>query len=420
MLIGLLLVLAACAGNRPEPPAEPPPGTVSGTSGGLATLVLGDRVLAFVPASGPELNVVELGGGPLALASLRVQSLSLGFRPDACAADPLALKVACIGYETSRVAVISVQTDPLDFEVTGFDPGNEVWAGFSGGDCLNCGVLTDPGDDRFIVASGDGYRLYDYRGNLLGEHLDPQFVTENFGYDYRENRILSPEYAGLAGADQELWVIDLDDATAYRWTRRMTEVAGVPSNFLADAAAINLQTGLLVIGHEWSPGLLFVDLKNAGFAPGGTFTASAVYHTLTGVYSPWNWLTTGLAVESAHHIAFLEEEFGNAIGAVRLPEAPGLPDTLEYTSAALGGLGHPGIPEACKLWENVGDPHGLALFVTPGGGRPTGLVVNRDRTCLAVVDLEAFLEAPKASGENRVDPSYDLVENGVVRYRTLP
>ncbi len=343
LLIGLLLVLAACAGNRPEPPAEPPPGTVSGTSGGLATLVLGDRALAFVPASGRELNVVELGGGPLALASLRVQSLSLGFQPDACAADPLALKVVCVGYGTSKVAVISVLTKPsLRFEVKEFDPGNSVSADFSGGSCLNCGVLTDPGDDRFIVASGDGYRVFDYRGNLLDQHLDPQFVTENFGYDYRENRILSPEYPGLADADQQLWVIDLNDATAYRWTKRMTEVEGVPSNFLADAAAIDLQTGLLVIGHEWSPGLLFVDLKHAGFGPGNTFTANAVYQPLSNVYSPWNWLTTGLAVESAHHIAFLEEEFGNAIGAVRLPETPGVPEALEYTSAPLGAT--PGFP----------------------------------------------------------------------------
>ncbi len=46
--------------------------------------------------------------------------------------------------------------------------------------------------------------------------------------------------------------------------------------------------------------------------------------------------------------------------------------------------------------------------------------MNEPRTCLAVVDLEAFLAAPKASGENRVDPGYDLVDKGVVRYRTLP
>lgn len=414
--LGGLVLLAACNPAEPPPAEKPPPGGVGGTSGGLATLVIEGKTLSFVPR-GTEVLAFELEGArPLATAGVRVQSAGLSFEASACAADPVALKVVCVGYASSKVAVIHVTPRPFGLRVEEFDLGltDDAYAHFSGGECLNCGVLTDPGDDRFIVASGDGYRVLDYRGNLLASYLDPRYVTENFGYDHRENRILAPEYER---PDPKFWIIDLDDGRAYRWTKAMTDLPDVPSNFLADAAAIDTETGLAVIGHEWSPGLLFVDLKNASWDPGGTFDADGAFLPLEGVFTNMDWLTTGLAVESTHHIAFFVEEFGNALGAVRLPAEPGLPDAPDYTSAAFGGLA---APDPCQFWTSVGDPHGLAVFTTPVGGKPRGLSVNADKTCLAVVDLDALLKAPQAPGTHRADPDYDLVSEGVVRYFELP
>jgi len=37
-------------------------------------------------------------------------------------------------------------------------------------------------------------------------------------------------------------------------------------------------------------------------------------------------------------------------------------------------------------------------------------------TYLAVIDLQALLSAPRTVGTHTVDPSYDLLAHGVVRY----
>ena len=74
----------------------------------------------------------------------------------------------------------------------------------------------------------------------------------------------------------------------------------------------------------------------------------------------------------------------------------------------------------CDNWYNPGDPHGLGVI--PLGvinGDAYGVLINDMQSCLALVDTTKLLAAPMGSGTNVVDPNYDLVANGVLKFYPL-
>jgi hypothetical protein len=78
------------------------------------------------------------------------------------------------------------------------------------------------------------------------------------------------------------------------------------------------------------------------------------------------------------------------------------------------------------------DPHTLTAYVSPNNGKPYGLVTTPDPedsedtsgpNYIGVIDMQALLAAPRCTtgetgcvGTHQVDPTYDLISNGVVRY----
>jgi len=69
------------------------------------------------------------------------------------------------------------------------------------------------------------------------------------------------------------------------------------------------------------------------------------------------------------------------------------------------------------------DPHGLTAYVGPIGGphsgKPIGLIMNDQRTFVAVVDIEALLSATRTPGTHVVSPSVNLVTTGVVSFAAV-
>ncbi len=433
--ITFIVIILSCGkdngGTQPPPPATT-------TSGGMATINTGDTVIGFIPVGTGVIIIPLSGKGSQQTQSISLKpqaqtKLTLSFTVDSCTADGADLKVVCVGYDTSKIAIIDVSqyiASGATPTVTEVNPGNTVYGSFSGDDCINCGVLADQGDHRFIVSAGDGYRVFDYTGKLLKSYLSNStmsLATENFSFDPVKNRIISPEYET---PNNYLWVISLDNDKAYRWTKRMVDttedsangLTGLPAytTITADAASIDFNTGILTIGHEWEPMIIAINLNAATFNDSaGTFDAPYSIVPLSNVYSPGYELTTGMAIEPSSHLLFLEEEFGDAMGLVVLPSSSGsgAPSITEYTTAQI-----PDPSSVCTNvygWYNVGDPHGLALFTGVVDGKPKGLLINDDKSCLAIVDLDGFRKAPKQSGTNQVDPTYNLVTNGVVQFISL-
>ncbi len=451
VLVGVVIALSGCgsSGGNKQTVSPPPSAT---TSGGLATINTGSLVIAFIP-NGTGVNVVPISqqGTSFSSASYSVGRLhgmsttaspitiTTSFEVDSCAADAADLKIICVGYNSSKVAIIDVSgyisggTAPT---VSEYDLGNTVTASFSGGGCLDCGVLLDTTDKGFIVSSGDGYRIVNFSGNVLKSFLsDPtattpvDLSTENFGYDPVNDMIISPEYETT---NDYLWVVNVTRGKVYRWSKRMVDtntdpVNGLPeltsdnvSSLTADAVSVDPSTGLVTIGHEWSPLLLIVNMNAATFNDStGTFDAPYAVVPLRGVYSSGNLLTTGMVIEPTSHIMFLEEEFGDAIGAVQLPSAAaaGSVSVTSYTSAEI-----PTATAYCpglSYWDNVGDPHGLSSFTSIIGGKPMGLLIDGSKSCMAIIDLKALLAAPKEPSTNQVSPSFDLVANHVITFIPL-
>ncbi len=70
-------------------------------------------------------------------------------------------------------------------------------------------------------------------------------------------------------------------------------------------------------------------------------------------------------------------------------------------------------------WSNVGAPHGLSSFTSIIGGKPMGLLIDWSKQCMAIVDLEGLLAAPKEASTNEVSPGFDLPANHVVSFIPL-
>jgi len=429
-----LALLFGCGAD----PAPPTP-TAPTTSGGLATIDTGHGVIAFVPR-GAKLSIVTLDGDssdsgirPLDPAAL---SVPVGFDVDSCAADARAAKVVCVGYRSSQIAILDIadflaalQAGELpsvgQISEREVDLGNTETVLFSGGECINCGVLTDPDDERFVVSSGDGVRVLDYTGAIIDQYLsdpDRAFTTENFGFDSVHDLVISPEYET---ENAYLWIIDLDNHRSYRWTHRLVGLDTDPDHGLdtlaapmvADSASIDPTTRVVTIGDEFTTTLLVLDLSDASFDDAaGTFTDDSYQVVqLANVASTAGLLTTGQAIDPTNHVLFLEEEFGAGIGVVSLPDRPGGSIAFEdraYTSAL--------VPDASAFcpdvfrWSNVGDPHGLSLFTGHVDGREKGLLIDQTKSCLAIIDLDSFVATPELVGTNTA-----VSIDGMVRFVAL-
>lgn len=411
---------------------------VSTTSGSMATISDENGTIAFIPNNTDVLVVpvtTALTGGA---GGISTTLINLMHSVDSCSADPEAKKVFCVGYDNTFVAIVDV----AGFLATGaeitffeFDANASSSYNFSGGSCTNCGVIADPGDDRFIVSSGDGYRVFDYSGLLIDAYLTDlaadtpmDLATENFGFDPLNNRILSPEYET---ANNYVWVIDIDTDKIYRWDNRLVAttvdseegLVGLSNSFLdftAEAAALDISTGMMVIGDEWVPRVVTVNMDEAVFNDTtSTFSAPYAVTEFSDVYSMLSLLTTGIAVESGNHMVLMEEEFADAIGVAQLPSssiAGGFAISSYNTVAVPSPVA---VCPATTTWYNIGDPHGLAVFTALVDGKSWGLLINGSKTCAAVIDMAALLNAPKQLGSNIVDSSHDVLANNVITFISL-
>ncbi len=461
LLFCVVAILGACGGTAgtvtnnnqtPVTPAvNPSTSNPNTTSGSLATVAAGNQTLVFVP-NGSAVVVATLEAGappaltlPEELTKAAIISTPISFTVDSCSVDVTDLKLVCVGYDSSKVAIINIAvyvsniiagltasaSDLTEFEV---DLGNSgSIASFSGGNCINCGVLTDAGDHRFIVSSQDGYRVLDYTGAILKSYLSDlsaspamSLVTENFTYDAVNNRIISPEYDT---ANNFLWVIDLASDKVYRWTNRMVDVLVDAANgltgfnsvfsfgFEADSAAYDSSTGVLALADESANGLLTVNLNVAVYdGATNTFTAPYTVNPMDDVGSR----LPGIAAESSNHYLFMEEELGgDGVGVAALPTVAGSGDTL-VTNYIWATIPSPQVTCAADFfWANAGDPHGLALYTSVISGRSKGLLINGTKDCAAIIDLKGLLDSAKTVGTNKADPSVDLVAAGIISFVAL-
>ena len=281
---------------------------------------------------------------------------------------------------------------------------------FSGGTCASCGIAVNALANQAVLTiglttapSGTALQFLDLASNTFAVPVPAATqVSEDVLWDQGRNLVLSPGEGG---------VYDLFQTSGS---------GGEFGQFIGgvlDSAAEDCTTGIALSTIEFTQNLYIGDLTQATFVPGspGTWTTAQQIQTFP-EFGGFAAGTSGIAVAPGTHLAVVTGEFGgNAFGAIQLPSTSGTgtPAVVDYAAAVL-----PPTPDGATFQQGL-DPHTVTAYLSPNTGKAIGIIANgpgSPPTYLAVIDLQGLMSAPRLGGTHTVDPTYDLILNGVVKY----
>jgi hypothetical protein len=365
-------------------------------------------VTAYVPngawsSATPGIQVVpvEPVGIPTSVATPNVVN--------SCSSNPATGETVCVANNTDVYLLTGTTLN------TTLSSGSTTTAGFSGGTCENCGVAIDALTNRAVISMGllaspstSGLQYLDLGTNTFGAPFPTVMeVSEDISIDPTRALILSPNEADN---------YDLLQTTA---AGVLTEfVHNVPGGGSLDSAAEDCSTGIALASIEFTNNVYITDLTQATFVSGGPGTWSAPEQVVTldtSVYNvaPYNGFsagTSGISVApGSAHLGIVTGEFGGSVFAVlKLPatSGSGTPNFVDYAVASI------------PTFSAGLDPHTVTAYTSANDGKAYGLLANSPPPAvLARVDLQCVLSAPRALGfPHAVDPAYDLVLNGCIKF----
>jgi hypothetical protein len=382
--------------------------TVTGScqpSSSLGVLASGKNVTAYVPngswdntfSTGVEALPIEGAGSPAAISTPNAVN--------SCASNSTTGETVCTS-NANDVYLITGST--LN---TTLSSGGDTATGFSGGACVTCGVAMNASANKAVVTvglssapSGTALQFLDLATNTFAAPvpLNNQ-VSEDVLWDQGRNLVLSPNEGG---------VYDLFNVAT------STEFSNSLGGTL-DSAAEECTTGIALATVEFTSNLIIADLTQAAFGAG---TWSDAGEQLQNFPEFGNFAagTDGIAIAQGTHLGVVTGEFGgNWMGVIQLPSTSGsgTPSVTDYAAAPL-----PNTPDGFTFAQGL-DPHTVTAYVSPNSGDAVGLISNGvgiQPTWMAVIDLTKLLAAPRTGGTHFVDPTYDLIANGVVSYIAIP
>ena len=421
--------LAACSSSSPPP--------ASGSSGAFGVVTLGGKQLMYLPIQAPTANgdgqiaVVDVGqaGKGMTGAPALVTDVDLGCagarEAGFCSAPDFATTTA---GDSSVVVAASTQSyrvwfiDPSKNQVTATLSLDPALGGstFSGGGGIVTGIALDEANHRAILSVWNGFLLVD-----LDSHSVTGSVTaagsENFGFDSTRGLVLAPFYncgsatpgiddagnvlpLGDAGFCQSyqvpdgggvitagLNVVNLANDKVYTFENLAAADPTFPLDGEPDSAAVDPSSGIAVLPQEGMGQEDFLDLTKAVYDDATrTFTAPLAKLSIQEC--------DGAAVEPKSHLAFFEEEFSDQIALV---------DLTKLGAGADGGFPPSAVvqsnvpsPPGGSGWENLGDPHGIAVTTGLQSSGPVGFVVSGQGSSgqwVARIDLQKMLTLGQAA-----------------------
>lgn len=392
-------------------------------SSSLAVSV-GKTVTAYVPngywdggASGVEVVNIEGGGSPT--------TISTGSDViNACSSNAVTGQTVCTANNKDVYLITGTTTSsPLSSGATGT-------AGFSGGSCENCGVAIDAADNIAVLEEGNSgaspggsqFQALNLADNKFNTPLLLQSETsENISIDPTRNLILSPNEYGvyvLAG---------IGPGPGYTLSEFDSTFNTDEEN---DSGAEDCTTGLALSSEEFTNDVLIADLTQATFTPGspaGTWTAPRSTLDIVSDYS-FSAGTCGISVApGSAHLGVVTGEFGGSTFAVlQLPSTSGsgTPSIADYATAQIPGGTACGGP-----FYSGADPHTITAYTSPNTGKAYGVFAGYNSSegvggipvCVAVVDLQAILSAPRGGGGLAAhDVAAADVPAGAITYFAIP
>lgn len=374
-------------------------------------------VQAYVPngywsggTTGVQFVPIEGGGSTATISTKNVVN--------ACSSNSVTGQTVCTANNTD---VYLITGSALNKTLTS---GSNGFAGFSGGECENCGVAIDPLTNTAYVemgysgSSGSAIQAVNLATNALATPFPATYeVSENIAVDGTRNLILSPDESGI----YDLFQIGP--------TGSLTEYGNYVGGEL-DSAAEDCSTGIALASAEFSEDVFIVDLTQAKYtsgSPAGTWTAPSQFLVIPD-FEDFSAGTDGISVAPGNaHLGIVTGEFGgNQFGVLSLPttSGSGTPNLVDWAGAAI-----PSTPDGNGFADGF-DPHTITAYVSPNTQKAYGVIADwatGEPTWLAVIDLKALLAAPRKAGvdaggnacsscTHSVDPSYNLVTNNVISF----
>lgn len=393
-----------------------PASTITKIASGSAALAIytnsAGQTFAYLPSPLGLLPVLVSSGSKLGSSigrhTMSGGGISLTPAPDACAADPVHVRLYCIAYRSNVVNVLDLSMVPATVMAT-YTTDASVTLSFTGGSCEICGVAYDAADNGVILPTSNGYELYSAPpGNALVKTIAAP-VSENFGYNPLTNQVWSPHYPGQ-GSTTGFDLADVKSGKLYTLTPSPTVTE-------PDQGAVDNGTNIGITSEEFSNNVFLLPFKLATLdsPAAGQFADPMGQIALTSSLSgACDTMLDDIAVDSTAHLAFFTGEFCSPgpVGVAQLPASSGASPTISDWNF----VNVPVAPDGVG-WDEAHDPHAVATFNLPAICADCGAIFNYDRSYLAVVDLKKLLTAPRDTTDTHlVANTYDLICNNIITF----
>jgi hypothetical protein len=406
--------------------AAAPPLSAGGT-GAFGIVTIGGKQKMYLPqqyalANGnASIAVVDVSapGNGFNGAPAQITDIDLGSSNYATATGGDSTTVIAVSIAFNSVYFIDPVTDTLTKTIT-LDPSYGM-SSFSGGGGFVTGVAVDSVNHRAILSVWNGFAIVDLTTQSITTLIQAP-PSENFGFDSVHQWIIAPFYdctssyvtqtdgstgnpsacttpmlpEGGGVMTDGLSVIDLKDNSVYTYEASGTPDGGLSVGFdptlplgsEPDSAAIDPTTGVAVIPSEGGGFQNIIDLAQATFSK-VTMTVTAPQNIIPGLD------LEGVAVEPNKHLAFWEGEDSDSVAVADLTQA-----NMGGTAAVQGTM--PTVPGGGGF-QNLGDPHGIAVTTSLTTAGPVGFLVDSSYRWVARVDLAAMLAAGGTDGSATLD-----------------
>lgn len=390
-------------------------------------------VTAYVP-NGPRgqtgIQVVPIeGAGSLGTDLVREAFVS------ACSANSATEQVVCVDNgESAGTAGTGVYViDGYFGGATVLTSGASARVGFSAEVCVNCGVAVNAAAGTAGQAviqmglsgspSGSGLQFLDLATLTLGEPIPTaNRVGLAILWDPFTGFVLNPDESGNYDLVQ-VTGIGIPGTVGGPIVAEYNNAVSVGNGYLGSAGE-DCETGIAIATSEGTGYLYLTDLKQISKTPGtpGTWTAASntqYFPEFAGLVGG----TSAVAVApGSTHLGVVAGEFSPAVGVGGLPNSnlvgfiqlpatsgSGMPAVVDYVLAAM--------PNGFQLG---GEPYTTTAYTSPNTGKAYAVLGDPFGGYLAVVDIAAIIAAPRVTNgyptAHTVDPTYDLIAQGVVRY----
>src|SRR5215472_6008224 len=303
-------------------------------SSSIGVLVQGINATAYVPLGNWESSTT----GVAAVSIESSSGLGTG-APATLIATPNVANSCSSNSATGQTVCVANNTDvylingtTLTSTLTSGATGTQ---GFSGGDCMNCGVVVDSTVNKALITIGfagdlGAYQFLDLAGTPTFEAPIPAGTetSEDVSIDPVRKLILSPNESSI----YQLVNIGTLPATLFN----NTNTTSFPTY---DSAAEDCTTGIALATDEDTGNLFIADLTQATFTPGaapspGTWTAPSQLQNFP-EFESLSAGTNGIAVAPGTHLGIVTGEFGgNVQGVIQLPASSGsgIPAVVDWVS----------------------------------------------------------------------------------------